>query len=64
LFVSLLVLEGASAPKALGCRLPAGSKMMAAISRNFDLDQSGNPSARSTHENRLIPAAVRLFGEA
>jgi hypothetical protein len=30
--------------------MPAGSKMMAAISRNFDLDQSSNLLARSTYE--------------
>jgi len=35
------------APK---CRLPAGSKMLAAISRNFDLDQSSNVLTRTTYE--------------
>jgi hypothetical protein len=35
--------------------------MMAAISRNFDLDQSSNLLARSTYEIRLNPCGSSPF---
>jgi hypothetical protein len=35
--------------------------MMAAISRNFDLDQSSNLVARTTYEIRLTPCGSSPF---
>jgi hypothetical protein len=37
--------------------------MMAAISRNFDLDQSSNPEARTTYEIRLAPRQFAFLGK-
>jgi hypothetical protein len=51
------------APWVPECRLSAGGKMMVAISRNFDLDQSSNVLARTTYEFPLIMRQFALWAK-